>query len=253
MLPQQPGETIVYSAWPHCSDILKGVDGISGLSVVLLLSSVSQPPEKNTAVVAWAQSIAFLCLRSMGHKEFSRGMEERAFAWLGFCLVMRNIWGLLERAWLQQACAHGNDYACIQGRYLGPWINIWLVSKAVSFLGWVEQTKWSVRWVMSAGYCRIRSFLHQVTGKPKAACPVCLCQAYFRHVTLFLACGEASCLWIISLWSCLFLAIFFAALPKTLHWGIRALVGSLNCLGALARAWESLNVAATDLHHNTWG
>lgn len=78
---------------------------------------------------------------------------------------------------------------CSQGRYLGPWINIWLVSKAVSFLGWVEQTKWSVRWVMSAGYCGIRSFLHQVTGKPKAACPLCLCQAYFRRVTLLL------CLW----------------------------------------------------------
>lgn len=75
---------------------------------------------------------------------------------------------------------------CIQGRYLGPWINIWLVSKVVSFLGWVEHTKWSVRWVVSAGYCRIRSFLHQVRGKPEAACPVCLCQAYFRHVTLFL-------------------------------------------------------------------
>lgn len=106
-------------AWPHSSDALKGVDSISGLSVVLLLRAVSQPPEKNTAVVAWAQFIAFLCLRNMGHKEFSRGMEERAFAWLGFCLVMRNSWSLLERAWLQQACAHGNDWHLHPGQVLG--------------------------------------------------------------------------------------------------------------------------------------
>lgn len=106
-------------AWPHCSDILKGVDGISGLSVVLLLRAVSQPPERSTAVVAWARFIAFPCLRNVGRKGFGGGREERAFAWLGFCLVMRNSWSLFERAWLQQACAHGNDWHLHPGQVLG--------------------------------------------------------------------------------------------------------------------------------------